>query len=158
MIKLYPNGDQYEGDMVGDKKHGHGSYTWKNGDKYTGDFIDDQRTGYGELVFNDNKKYEGEFLNGKFDGNGTFYWLDGNKYVGNWKNNRAIGHGVIYYNADNEMRGDRYEGDILNFVKHGKGTYTWNNGISILAIGLMVKRLAWVFSIFTNKTNIRVSF
>ena len=53
----------YEGEFLGTKFHGQGTYTWADG-----------------------RKYVGEYKDGKFHGQGTYTYADGVSYVGEFKN------------------------------------------------------------------------
>merc|ERR1712146_272366 len=37
-VKIWANGDKYDGEWKNGKKEGHGVLTWANGDKYEGDW------------------------------------------------------------------------------------------------------------------------
>lgn len=63
----------YEGNWIGRKREGQGTFTWPNGMKYVGAWKEDKR-----------------------EGNGTQYWPDGQRYVGNWKENKRDGQGAHY--------------------------------------------------------------
>ena len=41
------NCNVYEGDYLGDKKHGKGVFTWASGNIYKGDYHEDERHGNG---------------------------------------------------------------------------------------------------------------
>ena len=112
----------------------------------------------------DHVMYTGVLLNGKPHGFGIMEWQDGTTYDGFWKQGLRDGHGTIKFEDDNsqpnrivEYRGEwehdkptrtgialssdglKYQGDLLNFTRHGKGTIKyadesayvgdWKNGM-----------------------------
>jgi hypothetical protein len=69
----------YEGDFLGYKKHGRGTYTWSNGTKYIGSYVDDNCHGQGVNVFASGERYEGTFAKGKWHGQGINTLADGQR-------------------------------------------------------------------------------
>ena len=101
----YPNGDKYEGFVLGFKKQGKGVLYYANGDKYEGDFVNDLPHGKGTLLFNDpnNKKtkghvYKGDFVCGKMHGFGVYTYPNGMRYEGGFVNDLRDGQGKVYDN------------------------------------------------------------
>ena len=101
----YPNGDRYEGFVLGFKKQGKGVLYYANGDKYEGDFANDLPHGKGTLLFNDpnNKKtkghvYAGDFVCGKMHGFGVYTYPNGMRYEGGFANDLRDGKGKMYEN------------------------------------------------------------
>ncbi len=114
-----PSGSVYEGDFVGGKRHGVGTYTDANtGCVYDGEWRLDLRHGTGGLhnasgkllyhgswvrdkfhgtgkQFNPVHKwaYEGEFANGKFQGMGKWTASSGETYTGGFVRGQREGHG-----------------------------------------------------------------
>ena len=78
----FPNGDKYEGEIMGDMAYGEGRMNYANGDYYTGQFDQDVRSGYGELKMRKGNVYKGDFKNNLYDGEGEFKFKNGNYYVG----------------------------------------------------------------------------
>jgi hypothetical protein len=94
----FSNGDTYDGEYKGKKRHGKGTYTWEStGAVYTGLYAD-----------------------GKRDGKGTMTYPDGSVYVGLWRKNKRHGHGVYTY-----ANGDKYCGNWEADVRSGQGTYLY---------------------------------
>lgn len=61
----YVNGDTYEGEWRGHKRHGYGTYTYADtGSQYVGTWKDGVRNGHGELVHT-NHKFVGKFSEDK---------------------------------------------------------------------------------------------
>lgn len=84
----------YDGDIVGGKMHGNGTYTWANGDIYIGEFKNDNLNGQGTYILSNGDKYVGGFENGMKTGQGTYVWADGETYIGEWKDNVKSGYGT----------------------------------------------------------------
>lgn len=49
-VKVWANGDRYEGEWREDKQHGRGIYMWANGDRYEGEWKDGDLHGEGIKV------------------------------------------------------------------------------------------------------------
>lgn len=148
-VKVYPNGDTYEGTLKGDKRDGKGLLLHANHDMYEGGFKDDLRHGEGTFTYNDNGDvYSGDYLNNKRHGKGKYSWSTGDSYDGEWKENKKFGEGVMTYNdgdvytgtwKDNKRHGngsmaysngDLYLGEWFEGIKHGRGKMRWKNGES----------------------------
>jgi hypothetical protein len=58
-------------------------------------------------------------------GRGFWQDIEGNQYAGEWKFDEADGYGVLI-SADVKsilnVQGSRYEGEMKNTLKHGRGT------------------------------------
>jgi hypothetical protein len=109
------DGDFYDGYVLNDMKHGHGTMrfsngrvfegryqdgdmiqgkmTYSNGSTYEGYWKEGLRNGVGRCVFVDNSVYEGEFKNGEFEGRAKMTWSDGGWYEGEWKSGEMNGEG-----------------------------------------------------------------
>lgn len=119
--RTYRNGDRYEGDFVQGKKVGQGTYTFKNGDYYTGTFKNDKWNGSGKYYFvATNSFVEGTWANGALVKKTTATPPAENKCV---SGNCYDGKGKEVYTT-----GDIYEGDFVDGLRHGQGTYTAKNG------------------------------
>lgn len=94
-----------------------------NGAKYNGEWLGQERHGYGVQIWKDGSKYEGEWAQDKANGKGTLHHADGDVYEGEWKNDKAHGSGK-YMHAN----GAQYNGDWVNDKQHGFGTETWPDG------------------------------
>jgi hypothetical protein len=113
-----PNGDRYEGDLVGVTRSGFGRYMFSNGDRYEGDFVDNAFHGKGTQTLVNGDVYTGDFVKGAQTGRGIYQFANGDRYDGNFVDNIFIGKGVIVFAS-----GDRYEGDIVRGVKNGQGIH-----------------------------------
>lgn len=115
---LPEDGRSYEGQWVGDVRHGAGKET-----SQFGDF-----------------SYEGNFKNGKYDGEGTMSWANGAKYIGQFLRNQKHGQGVEHYSSGEKFKGEYRDGQI-----NGKGEYFFEDGTSVKGLwknGSLVTRLA----------------
>lgn len=72
----------------------------------------------------ENALLEVTLKSGNIEGKGTANFSTGNKYVGTFKSGRPD-RGVLTGIFEN---GNRYDGEIVNGKKEGKGTMTWTNG------------------------------
>uniref|UniRef100_A0A3P8UNE4 MORN repeat-containing protein 3 n=2 Tax=Cynoglossus semilaevis TaxID=244447 RepID=A0A3P8UNE4_CYNSE len=125
-----PNGDQYTGEWLDDRKHGKGTQLWKkSGAAYRGEWKCGQCDGYGTfsvLVPGTNKydrKYCGRWKNGKKHGYGTFFYRNAAIYEGDWSEDQRSGWGRMY-----QETGDIYEGEWLRDKRHGQGIIQFANG------------------------------
>jgi len=141
-----PNGDRYEGEVIGATRSGRGTYHFANGDRYEGEFVDNQfmgqgamhfangdvyegqfrgttKQGRGKMVFANKDRYEGDFVDNLYEGKGTFNFASGESYTGDYKRGLKHGKGVhVFANKD------RYEGAFENDKAHGRGTTLFANG------------------------------
>lgn len=86
---------RYEGDYVGGKMHGFGTYAMHDGSRYIGEFRHNYRHGHGAYLWADGTRYEGDFLQNKVSGKGTTYWKDGSFYIGEFNANQKHGFGQL---------------------------------------------------------------
>ncbi len=61
-----------------------------NGNKYEGDFEDDKINGFGIYYFNDGNQWEGNFINGNKNGIGKFTDSNGNVKEVEYKNDVLV--------------------------------------------------------------------
>ena len=108
----YPDGDAYEGQVSGGKKHGRGTFTFANGDKYVGEFKDDQRNGRGVYIYKSGARYDGDFVDGKRHGRGAYRYANGDSFEGTFDNGKKSGAGVYTYADGAQVRGT-WENDAL---------------------------------------------
>lgn len=118
-----PNGDRYEGDVVGIVRKGQGRYLFANGDRYEGGFADNRFNGNGTLTYVSGDSYVGEFRDGVKSGHGVFRYANGDRYEGEFADNAFSGKGVLSLAV-----GDRYEGEFRANAKSGRGTHYFANG------------------------------
>jgi hypothetical protein len=77
----------------------------------------------GTFVLDSMFSYRGGILNEKFHGQGELTFHNGQRIVCNWDQGRPSGHVVIDY-----PRGQRYEGELVGFKKHGIGCLYFEDG------------------------------
>ena len=119
----YTNGDKYEGDFLKGRRHGQGVLTYANGDKYEGEWDTNLKSGIGKASFF--KKgaegalvpigtYHGTFVKGKRSGQGLFMYPNKDRYSGEWKNGLKHGKGTyIFQEPFLKMAGNWFEGKLL---------------------------------------------
>ena len=134
-VQTYSDGSViYDGQFVGDKRHGDGTLTTLEGViYYEGKWQNNKKHGHGRYTYKNGSIYDGEWRNNKKHGSGRYTRTDNSVYVGEWKNNKRNGHGTYTY-----ANGSFYDGEWKNDKKHGHGTYTdadgsvyngeWQNG------------------------------
>mmetsp|Transcript_62320 Transcript_62320/g.115663 ORF Transcript_62320/g.115663 Transcript_62320/m.115663 type:complete len:220 (+) Transcript_62320:95-754(+) len=99
---VYNDGSTYRGQMMNNKRNGHGAWLSVTG-RYEGQWKDDVQHGQGRQKWSDGRVYEGEFAHGKFSGFGHMTWI--------------TPQGQLVY-----------EGEYKDDLKHGKGKFTWHDG------------------------------
>lgn len=70
---------------------GFGVHLWPDGRQYQGQYLDDRKHGYGVYSWHDGRKYEGYWFKGKQHGLGTYLipWLGKLKF-GLWEDGKRI--------------------------------------------------------------------
>ena len=77
VVKIYNDGEKYEGQFKDDKRHGKGIFYYASGDKYDGEWKNNNRHGKGIEYYADGAKYDGEWKYGYKHGRGIQYFADG---------------------------------------------------------------------------------
>lgn len=121
--ETYPDGSSYEGEKIGNKKHGNGKYIYPDRSVYKGEWKNDCMEGFGTLY------YPNQCLN----------------YYGNWKENHFHGKGAIYNNFPGQLKDfdgkdfnkigngwSKYEGIFIMSSKQGAGELFLMNGANFL--------------------------
>jgi hypothetical protein len=158
--KRWPNGDSYQGQLLNDKPHGHGTMnyfedgrtyvgswvngtrqgrgevTWPSGSRFEGEIKNDMKNGQGKHRSADGSVYSGLFQDNKMHGHGVYTWPSGHRYEGQWENGKRHGHGV-----EVEPDGGRYSGTWSEDEKHGEFSYS-KGGTS--------RRERWTAGVFTS--------
>ncbi len=142
----WPNGDQYQGDIVRGQRHGQGSFVWASGQRYSGSWVQDEPVGKGQMRFANGDEYEGEvaqglphgtgrmryasgdsfdgrFNRGKPDGQGHYRWANGQSYEGPWQSEQPHGIGKLRF-----ANGNLYEGQLHSGMPEGNGRLTYASG------------------------------
>ena len=152
----YSNGDGFEGDWEAGHPHGFGTATYAGGESYTGDWNRGDPSGEGSYFYAIGDVYRGELESRKREGigrctyaSGATYeggWRDdvwhsaaadgatsslyhsasGDRYEGNFIRGKIVGRGSIHFH-----QGDRYEGMMDGFDRHGVGTCTYGIGQAV---------------------------
>ena len=138
----YSDGSAYEGEKLGNMKHGKGKFYYSDGGFYEGEWAAGSMDGFGTLAYpNGQIAYIGEWKQDKFHGKGTVYnenpvpmheefdytnfdnlgdyWI---KYEGDFLEDNKEGFGILYL-----TNGDRFEGQFKEDTVHGSGTYIFVN-------------------------------
>lgn len=118
--------DVFEGKVVNGAIGASGKYTWASGNVYDGEWSGGVRSGKGTMTYVvDCLYYDGEWADDKKSGDGKLYKYNDESeeydilcYDGEWASDQQTGSGTKYF--DN---GDYYVGELVNGLRHGKGTY-----------------------------------
>ncbi len=81
-LRVYRNGDVYEGEHLYGHRHGKGFYSYAEGETYEGDWKDGMTHGVGKICFADGSVYFGQIKFDVFDGRGRMEFANGDKYEG----------------------------------------------------------------------------
>ena len=139
-IYYYLDGERYEGEFKNGFAEGRGTYYFTDGEKYVGDYKEDKRDGHGIYFYSNGNTYIGGFKNGKKDGKGALYDSNGNKIKDLYfRNGQRIKKKEEDEEADilkekingiftKKYQEGKYEGQFVNGLKNGKGTYYFDNG------------------------------
>ena len=83
-LYTYPSGNTYSGQMLGRKRHGQGTMTWRDGATYTGGWRSDKFEGYGTMRFPNGSVYEGGFAQNNPYGQGSLTTINQEVLRGEW--------------------------------------------------------------------------
>ncbi|CAI8606730.1 unnamed protein product [Vicia faba] len=122
-VRVYSNGDVYEGEMKGGKCSGSGVYYYSMSGRYEGDWVDGKYDGFGVETWSKGSRYKGQYRDGFRHGFGVYRFYTGDVYAGEWLNGHSHGSGV--HTCDD---GSRFVGQFKWGVKHGLGHYHFRNG------------------------------
>ncbi|XP_030500684.1 uncharacterized protein LOC115716103 [Cannabis sativa] len=122
-VKVYTNGDVYEGEFHKGKCSGSGVYYYNLSGRYEGDWIDEKYDGYGVETWAKGSRYRGQYRQGLRHGIGVYRFYTGDVYAGEWSNGQCHGCGV--HTCED---GSKYIGEFKWGVKHGLGHYHFRNG------------------------------
>ena len=117
-VKVYSNGDVYEGEFHQGRCSGSGVYHYHMSGRYEGDWIDEKYDGYGVETWAKGSRYRGQYRQGLRNGIGIYRFYTGDVYAGEWSNGQCHGSGVHTC-----QDGSRYVGEFKWGVKHGLGHY-----------------------------------
>lgn len=120
---VLPNGDRYEGEVIGTTRTGSGIYWFANGDRYEGEFANNLFHGKGTQRHAGGDVYTGDFDRGAKTGQGIFTFASGGRYEGAFVQDQFHGKGKQIFPS-----GDSAEGDFIRGIKQGPGSYRFANG------------------------------
>ncbi|KAL8196139.1 hypothetical protein R6Q57_025139 [Mikania cordata] len=123
LVKVYSNGDVYEGEFYKGKCSGSGVYYYYMNGRYEGDWVDQKYDGYGVETWAKGSRYRGQYRQGLRHGFGVYRFYIGDMYAGEWIKGQCHGHGV--HTCED---GSKYFGEFKGGVKHGLGHYHFRNG------------------------------
>lgn len=140
----WANGDKFEGNWKGCKKHGEGKDTYANGSTYVGHYSDGLPSGNGEFRWIDGSYYIGCFANGLKHGMGKLFkcsQIDKKKWVlyeGFFEKDKRKGFGEVQWSNGSEYKG-QFEADERN----GKGDMRWHDGTIYMGEWVLGKQHGW---------------
>ncbi|CAI9291416.1 unnamed protein product [Lactuca saligna] len=123
VVKVYSNGDVYEGEFYKGKCSGSGVYYYNMNGRYEGDWVDQKYDGYGVETWAKGSRYRGQYRQGLRHGYGVYRFFTGDMYAGEWIKGQCHGRGV--HTCDD---GSKYFGEFKGGLKHGLGHYHFRNG------------------------------
>nr|CCC91223.1 conserved hypothetical protein [Trypanosoma congolense IL3000] len=94
----------YQGEWVGETRHGRGLMWYNNGDFYFGSFVKNMRHGAGNLRYADGSEYSGNFANDVREGEGLLQRVNGTIQAGTWSKD------VLVDGYDGEWDGNAFNG------------------------------------------------
>ncbi len=121
--------ETHRGQWQSGKRHGYGVCELE-GDTYAGQYSDNYRHGKGIYQYkkaqagevNDLDRYEGDFVEDEFCGKGVLIAGNGDRYEGEMKNYCKHGRGKVV------MQDGIYDGEFINDERSGYGVHTWTDG------------------------------
>ena len=121
----FNTGEIYKGSWnSSNQRHGYGISISPDGDVYKGLWDEDKIGNYGLFVDMDGNYYKGELNDGISDGTGEIVVKNKYKYKGTFKDDLPNGKGCLENYEDNS----KYNGEILNGKKEGKGILEYKDG------------------------------
>ncbi|KAL8207892.1 hypothetical protein R6Q57_007304 [Mikania cordata] len=122
LVKVYSNGDVYEGEFYKGKCSGSGVYYYNLNGRYEGDWVDQKYDGYGVETWAKGSRYRGQYRQGLRHGYGVYKFYTGDMYAGEWLKGQCHGCGV--HTCED---GSKYSGEFKGGIKHGLGHYHFRN-------------------------------
>ncbi|KAK9068049.1 hypothetical protein SSX86_012160 [Deinandra increscens subsp. villosa] len=118
LVKVYSNGDVYEGEFYKGRCSGSGVYYYNMNGRYEGDWVDQKYDGYGVETWAKGSRYRGQYRQGLRHGFGVYRFYVGDMYAGGWIKGQCHGYGVHTC-----VDGSKYFGEFKGGLKHGLGHY-----------------------------------
>ncbi len=122
-VLRFPNGDVYNGSLMGDHLYGSGVMNYSNGDYYDGHWERGVYSGQGIFVWKSGRFYRGVFRDGlkhcpsdQLQDACSMSFENGDRYQGQWLEDEMHGKGRMDFS-----NGDVYVGDFFKGLIHGYG-------------------------------------
>lgn len=96
----FPSGATYKGTFRGNLRHGKGYWAHPNGEQYEGEYVENKKDGLGVYRFKDTgKEYIGSWSDDKIDGKGLYYFNRDHtaSYFGGYTADKKDGEGIYTY-------------------------------------------------------------
>ena len=107
-------GYKYLGTFINGQKSGNGVQTYMaNNNTYEGEWLGDMKHGKGVFSYTDGSSYQGLFFKNEKE-SGVLEMANGNEYAGGFKDDLFDGYSLLKYS-----NGDQYCGDFLNGKRNG---------------------------------------
>lgn len=142
LLLVFSANAQYKSScMTGDCIDDYGVKVWQNGERYEGWFKNGMRDGYGYMKYEDGNKYIGDWSENLRYGHGVLIYFDHSskiKYVGEWKANTIQGYGSLhlkggdfqtgYWNKNQFKSVEKQDICLDGDCRNGWGTYSYPDG------------------------------
>jgi len=124
-IKIFPEGDKYEGRWDAGEFHGEGTFVWVlDKEQYDGNWQKGLRHGRGKMSYKNGDFYDGEWHEGIRHGKGLLVYANGDRFNGELDKDVRTGKGTIEY-----ANGDKFEGFFVTDKREcPDAMYTYKNG------------------------------
>ncbi|HEY9000837.1 MAG TPA: protein kinase [Mucilaginibacter sp.] len=127
-IDSLPNGDIYNGEFEKNSWNGHGAFIGHTGENYKGEWVNGQKSGQGTWKNENGDLWSGMFSKNLPNGQDTVILKNTDEYIGTVTDGHLTGTGTLYFKENDQFKGDKYQGELLNGAENGRGTYYWNSG------------------------------
>jgi hypothetical protein len=129
------DGYKYEGEWLGNQKHGRGTCTFPNGDVYDGEWESDKASGKGVFIKPNGNRFDGLYRNDKSNGWGVYEFANGDRFEGQWRDGLKTGTGSIAWADGRQFEGTfsqdcpvsgeltEKDGSVHTVVYDGKTTF-----------------------------------
>ena len=121
--RVFAEGDAYDGQFEGSRRHGGGTLRSFNGDEYSGEWLRDLRHGQGTLRMANGDVLEGSWERDLPSGVARLSCADGSVYEGQWALARPHGEGALWW-----ANGDVVRGSFTCGLPSGRGVLELSGG------------------------------
>ena len=118
---LFESGATYTGEFVGGKMQGQGTLRFTNGNVFIGTFKQQYREGFGKMKYANGDFFEGTYAKSK-PVKGKMSYVNKHIYDGEWLDDVPNGHGTYTFPT-----GEVYVGNMLHAKFEGQGRMTFPN-------------------------------